>query len=1054
MNTDHSNQEQLEQAFLAEAAELLQTIEQSLIGLLDEKTTEKVHALMRSAHTLKGSAASVGQETIKTIAHHLEDVFQALYPQELAIDPELGALLLDAYECLRTPLSATLMGLSYNEAEILDKTASIFAQLQHKLGDFFGREAPLPSSEELGFDVVESIFSGSVTQDLQQLEADIQSQDSQQIQITLNSQAEFFAELAASYSLFGLEEIAQATLNALKAHPDKVLQIAQVALENFKAAQAAVLAGDRIQGGEISPQLREWAGVTTPAPEPQSQPVSIAAPPTPTTTIENQPSPLLSASEAESIWSFFPKRNDHSVPKAPEVLESISQDSLVVPSAIERILQSIWIGDPQTSCRYSDSDRPVSPPPAPSLQAQSSASLPSIRVAIEQLDRLSHTIGELLINENQQNLQSNHIHKAAQDTLLQFLYCQQQLSKVSTWSDRHLLLPERKQRNMHVSPRSVISASPTAEAQSNFDALEMDNYSELHILLQNFTEDMVQLGERIETFNALVQQSRFSLGKRKQLLSGAQEDLLQARMVPLGTVLNRFPRLLQQMVATYHKPVELKLGGTKVLVDKAISEQLYDPLLHMIRNAFDHGIEPVETRRQQGKPETGTITIQAYHQGNRTTIEVRDDGRGLNWESIRQRGIEKHLLTPEQAAYASEDQLAELLFEPGFSTANQIGELSGRGIGLDVVRTQLQALQGSIVVRSLSGQGTTFIMQLPLSLTTARLLVCQSQGITYALLSEGISQVLLPQPDQIQVQQSLHGQGMQKFWQWGEGQNQQLVPIRPLANLVDYKYPLFTQDHNLTLSPFPVKQRNTVEPLLLLQTEQQYLCLQVDQILVEQELVIKSLGRVLTLPSYIQGYSVLGNGSLTLTIDPLELVRQTWETDIMPTSQASSLTTKLLPATEPVLTLEGQHELTITQPQPQPMEVNTAVAQPNRLTVLVVEDSVVQRQSLVQTLQKADYQVLQAGDGREGIAQMLQHGNVNLVICDIEMPRMNGFEFLEHHRQDERLSGIPVVMLTTRSGQKHRQLALALGAKAYLTKPYSEQNFLATIAELVNSPLR
>ncbi|MBN4002803.1 hybrid sensor histidine kinase/response regulator [Nostoc sp. LPT] len=1046
MNLDPGNQEQVEQAFLAEAAELLQTIEQNLIGLLDEKTIEKVHALMRSAHTIKGSAASVGQETIQTIAHHVEDVFQALYAPELEIDPELGALLLDAYECLRTPLSATLMGLSCNEAEILDRTASIFAQLQHKLGDFFGREALLPSSEELGFDVVESIFSGSVLQDLQHLETDIQSQDPQQIQTTLNSQAEFFAELAASYGLSGLEEIAQATLNALNQHPDKVLQIAQVALENFKAAQAAVLAGDRTQGGEISPQLQEWAGLTTPVPEPQQQPVSIAAQPTQTTTTENQPSPLLSASEAESIWSFFPKRTDNSVPKAPEVLEPISQDSVVVPSAIDRILQSIWIGDPKTCYRYSDSDRPASPP-APSFQGQSSPSLPTIRVAIEQLDRLSHTIGELLINENQQNLQSNHIHKAARDTLLQFLYCQQQLSKVSTWSDRHLLLPERKQRQMHGSPGSV----PTAEAKSNFDALEMDTYSELHILLQNLTEDMVQLGERIEAFNGLVQQSRFSLGKRKQLLSGAQEDLLQARMVPLGTVLNRFPRLLQQMVATYHKPVELKLGGTKVLVDKAISEQLYDPLLHMIRNAFDHGIEPVETRRLQGKPETGTITIQAYHQGNRTTIEVRDDGRGFNWESIRQRAIEKRLLTPEQAADASQDQLAELLFEPGFSTANQIGELSGRGIGLDVVRTQLQTLQGSIVVRSISGQGTTFILQLPLSLTTARLLVCQSQGITYGLLSEGISQVLLPQPEQIQVQQSLHGQGSQKFWQWGEGQSQQLVPIRSLANLLDYKYPLFTQDQNLTLSPFPVKQRNTVEPLLLLETEHQYLCLQVEQILVEQELVIKSLGRVLTLPSYIQGYSVLGNGSLTLIVDPLELVRQTWETDMMPTSPTSSLA--LLPAPEPVLALKGQQsELTITQPQQQPMEVNTAVTQPNRLMVLVVEDSVVQRQSLVQTLQKADYQVLQAGDGREAIAQMLQHGDVDLVICDIEMPQMNGFEFLEHRRQDERLSGIPVVMLTTRSGQKHRQLALALGAKAYLTKPYSEQNFLATIAELVNTP--
>ncbi|MFN6462340.1 MAG: response regulator [Nostoc sp. DedVER02] len=1043
MNPDPSNHQHLEQAFLAEAADLLQTIEQNLIGLLDEKTIDKVHALMRSAHTLKGSAASIGQETIGTIAHHLEDVFQALYAPELEIDPELGGLLLDAYECLRTPLSATLMGLTCNEAEILDRTASIFAQLQHKLGDFFGREAPLPSSEELGFDVVESIFSGSVLQDLQQLEADIQSQDPQQIQTTLNSQAEFFVELAASYGLSGLGEIAQATLNALKAHPDKVLQIAQVALENFKAAQAAVLAGDRTQGGEISPQLQEWAELTTPVPEPQQQ-LKLAIQPTETATTENKEPGHPSAMESESVWSFFPNRTDNSVPKAPEVLEPISKDSVVAPSAIDRILQSIWIGDPEISRQYSYSNPPASPPPAPSLQAQSSASLPSIRVAIEQLDRLSHTIGELLINENQQNLQSNHIHKAAQETLVQFLYCQQQLSKVSTWSDRHLLLPQRKQRHIHISPRSVIPA----EAQSKFDALEMDTYSELHIFLQNLTEDMVQLGEKIEAFNALVQQSRFSLGKRKQLLSGAQEDLLQARMVPLGTVLNRFPRLLQQMVATYHKPVELKLGGTKVLVDKAISEQLYDPLLHMIRNAFDHGIEPIETRRQQGKPETGTITIQAYHQGNRTTIEVRDDGRGFSWECIRQRAIEKHLLTPEQAAYASETQLSELLFEPGFSTASQVGELSGRGIGLDVVRTQLQALQGSIVVRSLSGQGTTFILQLPLSLTTARLLVCQSQGITYALLSEGISQVLLPQPEQIQTQQSLHGQGIQKFWQWGEGQSQQLVPIRPLANLLDYKYPLFTQDHNLTLSPFPVKQRNTVEPLLLLETEHQYLCLQVDQILVEQELVIKSLGSVVTLPSYIQGYSVLGNGSLTLTIDPLELVRQTWETDMMPASP-TSIATKLLPASEPVLAHQVQSQLT---PQQQPMEVNTAVAQPNRLTVLVVEDSVVQRQSLVQTLQKADYQVLQAGDGREAIAQMVQHRDVDLVICDIEMPSMNGFEFLEHHRQDERLSGIPVVMLTTRSGQKHRQLALALGAKAYLTKPYSEQNFLAAIAELVHSP--
>jgi chemotaxis protein histidine kinase CheA/ActR/RegA family two-component response regulator len=1024
MSSYSSEHEQLQQAFMAEAKELLQTMERTLLSLLDEKTTEKVHALMRSAHTLKGSAASVGEKTIETVAHHLEDVFQALYPPELEIDPPLGALLLDAYECLRTCLSATLMGLSYNEAEILARTASIFAQLQVKLGDFFGREVLLPSSEELGFDAVHSIFSESVLQDLQQLQAELASQNQQQLQAALHSQAEFFLELATTYNLPGLAEIAQGTLKALQQHPDKVLEIAREALENFQQARAAVLGGDRTRGGEISAKLQQWsqAGPTI---------TVVSEPKVETKATEKQQSPFLPA-PSEPVRSFLPAPTAK-LPKA------ISQDS-----PVDRILQSIWIGNPETSYRNRCSKQPTSPP-ATSQQTQP-LSVPSIRVAIAQLDRLSHTIGELLIYENQQTLQWNRARQAARDTLLQFLHCQQQLGQVYTWCERYKRPDSKQQLPAEVAfltttpQRPCVGTAGISQSRFHFDALEMDRYTELHILLQTFAESMVQLGERIEAFNSLVEQSRFHQGKGKQLLSGAQEDLLQARMVPLKTVLNRFPRLLQQMAAAHQKPVELKLGGMEVLVDKAICEQLYDPLLHMIRNAFDHGIEPVELRRQQGKPETGTIAIQAYHQGNRTTIEVQDDGRGLKWESIRQRVIDKQLLTPQQANNLSEAQLAEFLFEPGFSTAQEIGELSGRGMGLNVVRTQLQALQGSISVRSVQGQGTTFILQLPLSLTTARLLVCQSQGITYALLSEGISQVILPQPKQIQTQASLHKTGgTQKFLQWQQqGQAQQLVCIYPLASLLDYKYPLPIQDSNWTLSPFPVQQRQTVEPLLLLLPQkEQYLCLQVDRILVEQELVIKSLGSVVTLPSFIQGYSVLGNGSLTLVIDPLELVRQTW--------QASDFS-----AMPPLPAAQHPPESTPT-PQLKLVKTNAVALSSPFPTVLVVEDSAVQRQSLVMTLSKAGYQVLQAKDGREAIALLLADDlKVDLIVSDIEMPRMNGFELLEHCRSLERLSKIPVVMLTTRGGQKHRQLAFSLGAKAYLTKPYSEQEFLASIAQLLN----
>jgi len=1025
-----NSEEQLDPYFVNEATEMLQTIEQTLLNLLEEKTTEKVHTLMRSAHTLKGSSASVGLETIETIAHHLEDVFQALYPAELEIDPELSSLLLDGYECLRTPLTAILSGSPYDETAIISLTASVFAKLQTKLGDFFGREAPPPTSEELGFDVVGSIFADSVPRDLQQLEAAIAS-SSPEVQILLRSQAEFFLDLATSYNLPGLEEIARATLKAMEQHPDLLLQIAQVALENFQQAQAAMVGGDRTSGGACSEQLLKWGTVPT---EKQEAAALI----------------VTTSSEQENTEDSSSKEKD--VERA--VLEETSSPELTVNSnsPIDRILQSIWI-DPQTTLDSSESekDEALSTQEFPT---QDAAALPSIRVAIEQIDRLSHTIGELLIEENQQNLQYDQLHRSAVDTFGQFLRCQQQLSRVRDWSDK---------QQVKQGQRRKIFQAPTSSSKSEFDTLELDVYSDLHLLLQTLTENMMQLGERIEALDGQIQQSRFLLGKRKQLLRGAGEELLQARMVPLGTVLNRFPRLLQQIVSAHNKPAELKLSGTEVLVDKAISEKIYDPLLHLVRNAYAHGLETPEVRRWQGKSETGQIFIHAYHKGNRTTIEVGDDGQGLNWEKIRQVARDKQLLT--QGDEPSQAELTELLFAPGFSTASDICELSGRGVGLDVVRNQLQALKGSISVRSVAGQGTTFILQLPLSLTTARLLVCQSQSLIYALLYEAIDQVLLPQGERLQSQQSIAEDGIEKFLRWGEGESQELIPIRPLADFLSYSYPLLSQDKSSTLSPFPLQPRNTIAPILMLQFAGNRLCLEVDRILVEQELVIKSLGVAFPFPSYIQGYSVLGDGSLTLVMDPVELVAQTRSMSGSPSPVFAS-TQLLPPQTQESLfsdkylsgnldnsevSLKNKH-LSGESGTGESVKGLLQTESLKRLlqTILVVEDSVVQRRSVVRTLENAGYEVLQAENGLEAIASLEKHSEVQLVICDIEMPRMNGFEFLEHCRVDPRFSHIPIVMLTSRSGQKHLEIALARGAKAYLTKPYSDFGLLEIVAELIN----
>nr|MDJ0662401.1 response regulator [Crocosphaera sp.] len=715
---------------------------------------------------------------------------------------------------------------------------------------------------------------------------------------------------------------------------------------------------------------------------------------------------------------------------ANKLIENIENNSSTPSSPIEKILQSICTVNEEIFAEKepvisSENNKQVSQP-----KNQPKQPLPSIRVTVKQLDRLSHTIGELLISENQQNLQSEQIHRLTRNTLKQFFDAQQQLNKIHDWSDKNLLLPnsKRSQQKKKKNDREpfILSTSLT-EIESEFDVLEMDVYSDLHLLLQHLTEQMMQLGEQIESLEGLAQSFRFSRGKRQQLLSQAQDDLLEARMVPLATVFNRFPRLMQQMIAAHQKPAKLTLIGSEVLIDKVFVEKLYEPLLHLIRNAYDHGLESAETRLQQGKPKTGQITVEAYHQGNRITIEIKDDGQGLNWERIRQSAIEKQLLTPEKAASLSEDQLTDLLFEPGFSTTEKISQLSGRGIGLDVVRSQFQAWQGSVSIKSKKGQGTTFILQLPLSFTTARLLICESNGITYALLAETIDQVLLPSPEQIQHQQ-------QMFYCWTQESKQELIPIYPLADLVNYQYSTVYQS-NTSDSLFPLKAKNSIKPLLMLNHNQQRLCLEVEQILVEQELVIKSLGDTLTLPPYIQGYSVLGNGGLTLVIEPTALVSQPQKTNLT----ANPLLKKLAPKSQNEPSLEKDLSINLEQ-------LNSSL---NSVSVLVVDDSVVQRQTLLQTLQKAGYQVLQAANGQEALAKLNQHPQIKLIICDIEMPYMNGFEFLSHWKQDPNFSQIPVIMVTTRSGKKHRQLALALGAKGYLTKPCSHPELLETIGELI-----
>jgi CheY-like chemotaxis protein len=510
-------------------------------------------------------------------------------------------------------------------------------------------------------------------------------------------------------------------------------------------------------------------------------------------------------------------------------------------------------------------------------------------------------------------------------------------------------------------------------------------------------------------------------------------------MMPLGDILNRFHRVLQQLETTHKKTVNLTIAGSDVLVDKAVAEKLYDPLLHLIRNAFDHGIESAEMRQQKNKPERGNIEIHGYYRGSQLIIDVSDDGQGLDFDKIRQMAIENGLIAAETSYSLVESQLAELLFEPGFSTNKQVNDLSGRGVGLDVVLVQLQSVQGSVSVYTEANKGTTFSLQIPLSLTINKLLVCQAGSHIYALTADSIEQILLPKSNQIQ--QTEQGRLLRLT-------EEELIPIHRLSEILEY--------HDFAeIEKDEINSNNAVLPILLLPCLGQTLALEVDRVIGEQELVISPFSRFINVASYVYGGSILADGSLTLAIDAATLLTNFIETKVnaaiedstnyfMPNRSNNSSLTATSESIKNnnsggIVKLANNSFSLVDRDRNRSKKSSTQI-------LLVVDDSVTLRQTLAMTLQKEGYQVVQARDGYEAISQLEKNPQINLVICDVEMPRMNGYEFLAHRTTDARLQKIPTIILSSRTAPKHRQLAFDLKASAYLTKPYIERELLTTVA--------
>jgi two-component system, chemotaxis family, sensor histidine kinase and response regulator PixL len=660
----------------------------------------------------------------------------------------------------------------------------------------------------------------------------------------------------------------------------------------------------------------------------------------------------------------------------------------------------------------------------------------SVRVDLNRLERMNDLVGELAINRNSLSLQNDQLQRQVQELFNRFTRFQNLTQELQKLSDKMLITPQKQQGyEIKVSnPNSFTEMQDLVTSAEEFDTLEMDRYSILHSTLQSVLEEILILEEAVDDIVLYARQSNQTIDEQRQMLTHLRDELMWARMLPLGEVLRRFPRVLRDLSHKHKKPVNLKLTGTGVLVDKAVLEKLYDPLLHLLRNAFDHGIESPEDRQKTGKPEEGTITIRAYHQGSQTIIEISDDGEGLQLDKIGKRAVERGLLSPLQLAEIEQTQLSDFIFEPGFSTAEKVSELSGRGVGLDVVRSQLRSLKGNVSVNSKPKQGTSFILSLPLTLTIAKLLVCIIGVTAIAFPSDSIEEIIVPKANQ------MHKSGTQRFLYW----RGQAVPTYRLADLLDYGCPL--------PDVLPSKALGSVNtpadwalPLLIIRQENQYWALEVDRLVTEQELVVKPFGIAINPPPYIYGCTILGDGSLIPVIEGNSLIENSLEGNSTNGRRRNIGLGVSNPVEESEKTQVESSEIEINKPE----ETEVSGMQISIPRILVVDDSAALRRTLAFSLQKAGYRVLQAKDGKEALQQLQQGTTVDLVICDVEMPNMNGFEFLGQRRRETSIKNIPVAMLTSRSNDKHRRLAMQLGASAYFSKPYVEQEFLIAIKDMI-----
>lgn len=522
----------------------------------------------------------------------------------------------------------------------------------------------------------------------------------------------------------------------------------------------------------------------------------------------------------------------------------------------------------------------------------------------------------------------------------------------------------------------------------DFDPLEMDRYSTIQQLSRALAESANDVGSLKDMLQTQTSEAETLLVQQSRVTAELQDGLMRTRMVPFERYVPRLTRLVRQVATQEGKRAELAVEGASGELDRQVLGKMLPPFEHMMRNAIVHGIESAEERQAAGKPATGQITIRLHREGAEMVIDVSDDGAGLNVDSIRSIAFERGLLDP--GSKVSEDEIMQLILTPGFSTADVVTQSAGRGVGMDVVANEVKQLGGSLQISSVTGQGTNFTVRLPFTLAITQALIVRTGDEVYALplpTVEGVVRISRAELEALLARS-------EPSYEYGE----ETYRFRHLGMYLGGQSASLPTDDSFV-------------SVILVRAGEYSAALLTDEMIASQEIVVKSVGPQLSGIRGISGATILGDGSIVLILDINALVRT------------------------------GAPVVELKDAAPTPTDT--------RPLVMVVDDSITVRKVTERFLQRSGMRSVTARDGLDAIS-VLQDNTPALILLDIEMPRMDGYEFATHVRNDPRFSDVPIIMITSRVGDKHRARAIEIGVNDYLGKPYQDSKLLEAITRLLD----